>query len=205
MLESERKRIESNMEKKMNYDEKEIKFTSMLLVFKEIVTKTADESSIHSVPQIFRRKNLVIKGFWIVSFFVFVGICSYLINSSFNKYFSYQVVTKYLIVYENPTLFPTVSICNQNPYMTSKSYEYIKNFFETNNISDVRTLLYNNLSSQIKAFRYIVGVDLRSSNISDQMRKSMGLTLKEMLLTCTYNNQKCSSDDFVWFYDTIYG
>jgi len=153
----------------------------------------------------FKRKNRIIKAFWIICFLVFSGICANIISKSFTNYFSYETVTNVETIYENPAPFPTVSICNQNPFMTNYSFEYAKSVLESNNISDLFEFLSQNFSDAMMHLRYGVGANLRSLNISDKVRKSMGLLIDDMLLNCVYNNQHCSVNDFVWYFDSLYG
>lgn len=172
---------------------------------KEIIIETASESTIHSIPQIFKRKNRVLKFFWLASFVAFAGLCGHMIAKSVTSFYNFETITKAETVYENPSKFPVVTICNQNSFMTEFAFEYVRNFLITNNLTPIDDLIVYNFSRVITLMRYGVGVDLRGSNISDEVRKRMGLRIEDMLLSCTYNNRACSSDEFTWSYDTVYG
>lgn len=172
---------------------------------KEIVIETASESSIHSIPQIFKRKNRVLKVFWALSFMTFAGLSAQMITKSVTSFFEFETITKAVTVYENPTRFPVVTICNQNAFMTDRAFEYVRAFVLSNNLTPIDELIVNNFSRIITLMRYGVGVELRNSDTSDEFKKSMGLDIKDMLLSCNYNNQPCSSEDFFWRYDTLFG
>jgi hypothetical protein len=62
-----------------------------------------------------------------------------------------------------------------------------------------------NNKANILLTRTMVMSALRDPQISDNFRKSLGLTIKEMLISCTFNSIECSANDFIWFYDTYYG
>ena len=144
------------------------KLTTLKIV-KKLFIETARESTVHSLPQIFRRRNRWSKLFWVLSFLSFSALCSYMITKSFISYYSYEVVTKFETIYENPTLFPVVSFCNQNPFATASAFEYVKSFFDSNNLTDIQEFFSQNFSDLIMYSRYGVGVSLRNSNISDEV------------------------------------
>jgi hypothetical protein len=173
--------------------------------FKKVFIENASESTVHSVRQIFTRNSIILRAFWIFGFLGFSAICSMLISKSFISYFQYETVTKIETVYEVPTLFPTVTFCNLNPFTTNESFQYVQDFLKKNNFNDLDQILSQNFSDLIRAFRYGVGISLRSLDITDDYRKRMGLLIDEMLLKCVYNNQPCSENDFVWYYDSLYG
>ena len=51
---------------------------------------------------------------------------------------------------------------------------------------------------QTKAFKII-------NNFTDLDKKSLGQDLKDSLLGCAFNLDKCSSNDFSWYYDAFFG
>lgn len=53
--------------------------------------------------------------------------------------------------------------------------------------------------------KYFAGTNALSSYLTDVQRRQMGFTLNEMMLSCTYNLETCTSDDFEWYFDPIYG
>ncbi len=85
------------------------------------LTEIVLSSSIHGIPNILRKKQLAYKLLWIFSTFISTIICVwFLYDTIIVKYLSYSVVTKIETIYEQPTIFPTISIC------TTKS-DYFRN------------------------------------------------------------------------------
>lgn len=118
--------IKENSENKMeNKQSKRIK---------EIIFESATGSTTHSIPHIFKRENLFIKLFWIACFMVSTGFCAWLITIAIINYFNYETVTKTETVLEIPTTFPTISICNLNPYITNYSIEFVENILTKNKL-----------------------------------------------------------------------
>ncbi len=100
----------------------------------------------------------------------------------------------------------TVSICNVNSLMTNSSIEYAKSIVIDNfrlNMSNI-SMLGNTFAANL-LFKFIIGTNLRSPQLSDSFRKNMTMTIQDMLISCVYNSIICTADDFFWYYDILYG
>ena len=172
---------------------------------KTIVHDSACESTTHGIPHIFKRQNIFIKTFWILCTLASIGVCAWLVTKSVTDYLNYETVTKAQVIDEVPTLFPVVSICNKNPFTTDYSFNYIDEFFNDNNLTDTEDNLADSYTDTYNTIRYILGVKLRSVNVTDEVRKKMGLQMDDMLLMCLYNGVRCTADDFYWYFDSFYG
>lgn len=169
-----------------------------------IVNESAYDSTTHGIPHMFKREHAFLKLFWLVCFVTSACACAYTISKSISSYMQHETVSKVETVLEVPTLFPTISICNLNPFTTEEAFLSNKMFLSQNNISNVDDILATSSSSYLM-LRYLIGSNLRKSTFTDKMRKQMGLNLKEMILDCSYNQAPCSADDFEWYFDTLYG
>lgn len=169
------------------------------------IYESAYDSTTHGLPHIFKREHLMLRLFWIVCFFCSAGVCSYMIARSIIEYSKFETVTKTDSIFEIPTLFPTVSICNQNAFVTDQSFDYVKEIFRANNITDLEAGLVNASALGFIGLKYIVGVIMRDPIFSDEERKNTGFNISRMLLSCTYNNYPCTSKEFSWYYDSYYG
>lgn len=168
----------------------------------------ANDSTTHSVPHIFKRENPLIKTFWIICFLASTAACSFMITLSIMNYFRYETVTKAETVFEIPTPFPVVSICNVNSLTSRKAFDFVHDFLTRNNISSNLNYTFSVAKADMSTFlegRYAIGVNLLSAKFTDDIRKEMGLQLNDMLLSCTFNMQKCTIENFVWFFDVLYG
>lgn len=178
------------------------KFESM----KNMMYDYAYDSTVHSMRHIIKPKNVLIKIFWIICLLISCTACSSMITLAIMNYFKYETVTKAETVFEVPTPFPAVSVCNMNPYSTRKAFDFVQNILTMNNLNNLSTLFsYGTILSEFMGFRYAVGVNLRSSSVSDEFRKQMGFQLNDMFLSCTYNQKACDYSNFFWFFDTLYG
>jgi hypothetical protein len=139
-------------------------------------------------------------GFLLVSYV----LASYTTLNLILSYFEYGVTNSVRTVYERPAVFPKVSVCNVNQFTSKYGYEFLRNL--TNNTFD--TSFPENLSSferlkqayitQVKAFTL-------ANNSKYFEKKSLGQDLNDSLLSCAFNLYECTSDDFSWYYDAIYG
>ena len=43
------------------------------------------------------------------------------------------------------------------------------------------------------------------ANLSDTKKKELGHNIEDILIECIFNNVECSKEDFVWYYDKLYG
>ena len=121
--------------------------------------------------------HIVIKIFWIFCLLGSLTISSYLIIGNIIGYFQYEVTTTVRQLYESPSLFPEVIICNQNLITTKTGY----------------TL------SLDPSFPADPGV----LPVSEQIL--LGHSINDILLSCTFNGIECSASDFYWFFDRNLG
>lgn len=83
-------------------------------------------STAHGIPNILRTRRLFHKIMWIISTLASVGVCIWFILSSISDYLQYSVVTTIESVYEQPAMYPTVSLCSDDI-----------NLFRKNNLSSL--------------------------------------------------------------------
>ena len=89
---------------------------------KETCLEWSLRSNLDSFVKIFEYKdNLFAKFIWGVILFFLSGITFWSISKIILEYFNYEVVSKIQVIYENPTKFPTITICDNNPFTTIQS------------------------------------------------------------------------------------
>lgn len=173
------------------------KFLNSLL--KEHLTNEMFSSIVH----FFNTPCLMLKIFLLMFNFLAVGLASYTTIKLILSYLEYGVTSTIRTVYETPAVFPKVSICNVNPFTSKFGYEFLRNI----TINTFDSFPENESTFQNIMQTYITQVKLftLANNLSDLMKKSLGQDLKYSLLTCVFNLNQCTSDDFTWFYDANYG
>lgn len=89
--------------------------------FNQIISKT----TIHGLPNILNARHLIIRIVWLLFTLLAGSVCIYLIVSSIQNYFKYDVVTLIQEWPKNPFNFPTISFCNLNQPKTNYTLDDI--------------------------------------------------------------------------------
>jgi len=75
------------------------------------------DSTAYGLPRIFHSKRLFLKIYWLL-FFMIASVASIkFVLSSLNNYYEFEVITKIESVYQQPMLFPTITMC---PYKSDE-------------------------------------------------------------------------------------
>ena len=119
---------------------------------------------------------ITLKIFLFFSILISTSLASYLVIESIINYLSFGVSTTSRTIYEQPTLFPKVTFCNVNKYTTQ--YAFDLNGTQKNGNLD---------------------------NFSDEEKRKFGHDLNDILIECSFNNEKCSASDFTLSYGPVYG
>jgi hypothetical protein len=104
---------------------------------KEIYKLWIRQCSTRIVSKIFYQEYLFMRLFWIV-FLIFSSCISFYITIKYlRNYLSYDTIISidYDYVYESPTHFPAITICNLNPLYRPRAEPFVKSVLELNNIT----------------------------------------------------------------------
>ena len=156
---------------------------------KNTIKSIIKDSTIHGIPRLLKANSLMSKISWILLFICSISYCIYLIITASLSYLQYNTVTNFEIIPEMPAIFPAITICNLNQYQTNYSFDIVQK--------------YSNYSSLNTYKRFFLMNELLT--INDSFKKSLTYSLKESLISCLLNLNPCSSSDFVWTFDPIYG
>jgi len=81
-------------------------------LLKEITAEVFSNSTMHGLSRIIKAKSWIIKLIWISFLISSIGwFVSYSIESLYD-FWAYKVTTEIRTIYETPTIFPTITICN---------------------------------------------------------------------------------------------
>ena len=152
------------------------KLDSIKALLKEILYNSFAQATIRFVLS----PHIDVKLFLLIFLLGSSGLASYLVIQSIMEYFTYGVSTTSRTIYETPTLFPQVTICNVNWLQT----EYAYNLTQQGLIDHLTPL---------GTFNY--------KNFSINQKKKLGHDLNDILVECKYNGHPCDSSEFVWSFD----
>ena len=140
----------------------------------------AESTTCHGIRNVFGSGSKLRRFVWLVCVLCcalyFAWYCKSLLESYLNK----ETITRVTINYQDSVMFPAVTICNFNPIRLS----YLKER-NISNTEDISQFLRNGF------------VDKNSVNASGgDFFQQAGHQIQNMLLNCTLQGEKCSSDDF---------
>ena len=140
-----------------------------------ILKEVLYNSLAQSIIKIISTPNLVLKVFLTICVSSLGCYASFLVINSLMDYLNYGVFTTSRTIYETPTLFPKVEFCNVNWITTQFAWNLTK-----------------------------MGIE-HGYGLSNEEKKKLGHDLDDILIECKYNNQDCSSSDFLWSFDEYLG
>jgi hypothetical protein len=171
---------------------------------KEILYNSIAQASMKT----FETPIIVLKIFLLLCVLTSTGFSAYFVIELFLNYFSYEVTTTTRTLSETPAPFPKVTLCNYNQFTTVESIEFLRMI---NQISRPDIDMFN--QTQLNGLNYAEKIELFSSiysaatsytlsqNLSDFKKQKLGHRLEDILISCSFNGDECTSDDFVWVYD----
>jgi hypothetical protein len=118
-------------------------------------------------------------------------------------YLQYNIVLSTKPIYEAPTYFPAVQICNNIPYDNQVIDSYVTNITNQYNI----TLdTFSTLKQYTDTVSSLVKSKLAKLSQSDTFDSfQAGYKLENMLISCFYDQNPCSQADFYYQNDFNYG
>ena len=180
---------------------------------KEILSSIILSSTIHGLPSILRTKRSFLKFIWFFCTIISSAICAFMLTKSITDYFDYDLVTTTSVKVEIPLAFPKIKICNSNPLLTDKAIEFINKTFQNWNVTNkLFYQLYENPPStitytQMNLFisKLVILSNAQKKILTDEFRKSLGLTIEDMLVSCFFGTNTCFKEDFEWIFDSLGG
>lgn len=164
---------------------------------KRLICETLEASTSHGIPNIVRNKILSIKILWLFCFTASTGYCVYNISKSFIDYFSFTSVTKVSYERLNNIEFPTVTICNKNPFFVRKPN--MKNSLE-NNLKNYSKIFFqeilNSSESTLESFLKFSYLNSYETLKYKPFLSLVSFNIDVMLINCRFNNSKCTKNDF---------
>jgi hypothetical protein len=182
------------------------------IIIKNLTKETIGNETSQAIIRIFDTKYLSLKLFWLICLLGCVSLCGYLVAQTFIVYLSYPVYTTTTLVNEVPTVFPKITICNSNIPTTEYAFEMIKGIneeFYPNlsifNQTQMSQLAWKDASEIFWLVFTEFQVRVNSGSFSDVERRKLVHSFEDTLTHCTFNGQTCTSNDFIWKWNPIYG
>lgn len=161
-----------------------------------ILTKWMRDTSIHGLSKIYLKKNLTLKIIWASAFLMSVVVCVYFVFQNVSRYLSGEIITRVQVLQEIPVIFPRVTICNFNPFVTNFSTTFLNdvrknNSFQSFDLSDRRS-------------KSLV-LTAAAMNLRHKDRKKLGYSIEEFFISCKFLTIDCNFTEFIEFYHLTHG
>ena len=165
-----------------------------------IIKDFALNTSVHGLSDIARSQSKHNCILWTILFLTFAGVMTYFVTESIKIYFEYPTQTSVSIVDERSQVFPAVTFCNYAPFRFDRLMEQISNytnFFNMTNMSDTTTF-------NLQQFLYLSELLIQQTNAGTVVNENY-FSLEMMLMSCLYNDEMCTADDFISFLSSAHG
>ena len=171
-------------------------YDSLMDLLKENLTCEMYDASLKLIDT----PHIVLKLFLGLFLLVANALNAYMTIGLIMTYLNYDVISTSRTIYETPTTFPMITICNTNPFTNLNGLNYVNQLFSASSIANVN---YTTKSFTISGTRN--ALMSRISNSSDSNKKTISHSLENFLIGCKFNFQECTSADFSWIFDKNYG
>lgn len=101
-----------------NCNEPKNEQSDIKILIKKKMSKITQINQKNSYETIITRRKKSNKLVWSIFFVISVCLFSFMIFKSVKNYLKYDVITKIANIHEIPIPFPTISICNIDPFVT---------------------------------------------------------------------------------------
>ena len=149
------------------------------------------------VPNILRSHYILLSLIWLLMLIGNAGVCTWLIVESFTQYSEHKVTTTTRYLSEQQSVFPTIVICNVNPFSTNAAVSFLK-------AAKIQTFNGTTLGSIQGNYDIYVSVQkyLNSSRgyyMTDEEKMEMS-DIDGMLYGCSFQGVACNSSSFSYFF-----
>jgi acid-sensing ion channel 1 len=168
----------------------------MFVEIKGIIIDRLLQSTAHGFSNIILNNLWVFKLAWICCLTGAFACCGYLIQKTIAEFLDYNVVTTIRKYGDSPVTFPAVSICNSNLVVHERALEYVNNL----------VVPLDKIMDQYEYLQSYVGISLYSPKYNDTFRASMGFSLDEFVIRCSFKGLLCNNSlHWMWYFDSMYG
>jgi len=172
----------------------------ILKKIKAKIREWSERTTSHGYPNIFRSSFHEIRIMWLIFTLIATGLCAYMIVKSVMDYLNFEINTKIVIDKEIPSEFPTITICNLNPFYKNMSIPVLSGIFGKN-FTELEDLSNDEFKIGLYKFLYLAN----HHSTSDEQKKKLGPSLSKMLIYCSFIETNCSLNDFSWKYLIDFG
>ena len=113
------------------------------------------------------------------------------------EYLEFNVTTTIRKIKADSLVFPAVSICNVNPFVTDEAALFVLDYFQIKYGQEIMTIA--DIKNVTGNFDYDLGLIrqlVASPNFDSTLRQSFGFTDKILIQLCRFNSESCLYENF---------
>jgi len=182
--------------------------SSKLTRIKEELKEAGMTTTGHVIMLIIRSQYLPMKIIFLLAWLIGFGITLYLITNNILDYYKYDVTTQTRVIREQPMIFPKVTICNADRFVTNDSISFLANVIRndgnfsakfneatmagaTTDLALVNWFISNNVYFESQALYAAYSAD-------NKTQMSLGYDRETFIRSCNFNYDYCELyDNFI--------
>ncbi len=182
---------------------------------KEELTELGLTTTGHVIALIVKSKYIPMKIFLFIAWLVGVGLTLYLLISSIMDFYQYEVTTKTRLIRETPMIFPKVTICNSDPFVTDASVTFIADILRNDMLfsDSVASATAAGKTADLDLVNWFVdnNVDYTQQALNaalaanETTRASLGFNQQQFVKSCLFNEKTCPDNFIQSTYDVRFG
>ena len=160
-----------NLLTKIVQDSKNEQETTDFSIFKKIFITWSKRTNVNCYGKIFFYENYFVRLIWTSIFLASLGVTGWIMSWNIVAFLQYGVVSSTKVVYENPTQFPAVTICDYNPFTCKKGNDLVSDIFD-------RTECQDSVIGPLNCALNLASMIASDPSYGDENRKKAGLTFR---------------------------
>ena len=153
-------------------------------------------STFHALPKLVSPANSTgIKLMWTILAIASISLFIFMSARQLSDFLTFDVTTKINIINEAPIAFPTVTVCNINPFTSSLTDQVIDKLIDEF-FNGSREL--NDQESDELMDKFVLYT--ANPSFGDENRRALGRSLEETVVRCSFNYRECGVSNFSGVY-----
>ena len=152
--------------------------------------------------KIFEYRKWYSKLIWILLFATFTGFTTWLVVKNITDYYTHEVNSKIEVITERPTLFPAVTVCDNDAFTSVNAQTLIQNITLLNYGVDLDNMTFSTAYVNSKTINKLAKMYVNSNEYTDDERLSLMFAF--FINECYYAGEDCLGD-FTWYFSYEYG
>ena len=189
--------------------------SNKLIRIKEELKEAGLTTTGHLILLVIRSQYWPMKIIFLLAFLTGFGITLYLLTKNILDYYKYDVTTQSRVIREQPIIFPKVTICNADRFVTNDSISFLANVLRnyesfteyinnattagaTTDLALVNWFISNNVDFESQALYAAYSAD-------NTTRMSLGYDKETFIQRCAFDSFSCDDNFIEQIYDIKLG